>query len=543
MEPIWYKSWPEGVPTEIRCPDTTLPEIVKGHARSFPHREAINFYGYSISYGSFEQLTAAFADSLLRLGVLKGDRVCLFMENCPQLIISTFAVWRIGGVVVFANPMYKEEELVYQLTDSGSETIILLDMLYPVLHRIRKKTLLKNVIITGYRDFLPEAPGLPLHPSLDVPRQYFPCTLEMLDLLECDGETSTILAANPNDTALLQYSAGTTGTPKGAIINHHNILFSTICSALWLKGENGIHLAVLPLFHVTGLVHSLIMPLYNGSTIILLALYDTETVIMAIEKYRCTHWVSVATMNIAVVNHPDVKRYNLSSLFACVSGGAPISLKIHREFKEITGASLAEFYGLSETISLVTMNPLERPRLGSVGIPVMNTSVKIADLNDPGREVSLGEMGELMVKGPQVTRGYWMRSEESSCSIKGGWLATGDIVMMDSDGYIYIVGRKKELIKASGYSVFPGEVERYIREHPAVAEVAVAGIPSLYRGENIKAFVVLKHEYANSIRESDIIEWSRTKMASYKYPRKVEFLPDLPVDGSGKIMRHLLPKE
>lgn len=543
MVPIWYNSWPGGVPREMVYPDVTLPEIVKMHARQFPQREAINFYGYSINYTQLERMTASFAASLLQLGVRKGDRVCLFMQNCPQYIIAILATWRIGAVAVTANPMFKEDELAHQLNDSEAETIILLDVLYPVLHRICEKTCLRNVIITGYRDFLPDIPGLPLHPSLKVPRQFFSGTLEMLELLNCKYDPPGTSLDPEKDLALLQYSSGVTGIPKGAMITHANMLSNTVCSALWLKADNGIHLAVLPLFHVTGLIHSMNMPLYTGGTIILLARYDTETVLRAIEKYRCTHWVSIASMNFAVVNYPNVRKYDLTSLKVCVSGGAPIPLEVLEKFRDITGVSLVEGYGLSETVSQVTINPLDKPRLGSVGIPVINTDVKIVDLADSSKEVPLGEMGELLVKGPQVTRGYWKRPEETALYIRDGWLATGDIARMDKDGYIYIVGRKKELIKASGHSVFPQEVENFLCEHPAIAEVAVVGIPDPYRGESVKAYVVLKREYENKISEIDIINWARQKMAAYKYPRVVEFRKELPRNGDGKILRRLLAEE
>ncbi|MGB9802639.1 AMP-binding protein [Desulfofundulus sp.] len=543
MEPVWYKSWPDGVPREMVYPDVTIPETVRMHAQKYPEREAINFYGYRISYAELERMASSFAASLWELGVRKGDRVCFFMQNCPQYIIAILATWRIGAVAVTANPMFKEDELAYQLKDSESETIILMDFLYPILQRILDKTYLRNVIITGYKDFLPSVPELPLHPSLKIPRQFFPKTLEMLELLNSKHDPPCADFNPDYDLALLQYSSGVTGIPKGAMITHANMLSNTICSALWLKADNGIHLAVLPLFHVTGLIHCLNMPLYTAGTIILLARYDTETVLRAIEKYRCSHWVSIATMNVAVVNYPKVRKYDLTSLKACVSGGAPVPLEVFKKFKDITGLGLVEGYGLSETVSQVTINPLDKPRPGSIGIPVINTRVKIVDLADSSREVPSGEMGELLVKGPQVTRGYWKRPEETALYIKDGWLATGDIVRMDKDGYLYIAGRKKELIKASGYSVFPQEVENFLSEHPAIAEVAVAGIPDPYRGESVKAYVVLKTDYENKISEIDIINWARQKMAAYKYPRVVEFRKELPRNGDGKILRRLLTGE
>lgn len=541
MEPIWYKSWPRGVPRVMDYPDLPLTEIIRDHAREFPKREAINFYGQRISYGSLEKMISSFAAALYGLGVKKGDRVCLFMENCPQFIIGIFAVWQVGGVAVTANPMYKEEELAHQLRDCGAETVIALDLLYPVLHRVLEKSPVKNVIVTGYRDFLPQVPSLPLHPSLEVPRQFFDGTLEMVRLLRQGGAPPRVSLEPGRDLALLQYSSGITHAPRGAMITHANMLANTICSAHWVNsGGQGVHLAVLPLFHVTGLINSMNRPLYAGESIILLARYDTRTVIQAIEKYRCTNWVSIATMNIAVVNYPEVNKYDLSSLRACTSGGAPVPLDILKEFENLTGARLVEGYGLSETISQVSINPMDKPRHGSVGIPVVNTLVKILDLDAPEHEVALGQMGELWVKGPQVTRGYWGRPKETKMCIKDGWLATGDIARMDEDGYLYIVGRRKELIRASGYSVFPSEVESFLNQHPAVAEAAVVGIPDPYRGESVKAYVVLKRVYENKVSEEDIIKWCREKMAAYKYPRVVELLTELPRNGSGKIVRRLL---
>jgi len=514
--------------------------VLGEHARLYPGRTAVNYYGRKITYGELDRLTGNFASALVKMGVRKGDRVSLYMENCPQFIIALIGGWKAGAVMVPSNPMFLGDELVYQLNDAAVESIVVQDDLFPILEPVIPGTPLKNIIVARRQAFLPDTPALPLHHSMTTAPIEAPGTISFSRMLS--GPAGKIeRETGLDDLALLQYTAGTTGMPKGAVITHRNLLYNTAGSAAWVGARSGdAHLAVLPLFHVTGLVHSMNMPLYTGGSIILLARYDTETVFAAVEKYRCAHWASIATMNIAVVNYPVVSGCDLSSLRTCVSGGSPVPREVIRQFREVTGANLVEGYGLSETVSQVTINPLGKPRLGSVGIPVQGTDIKIVSLDDWDRELPTGAEGELLVKGPQVMQGYWNRPGETRLALRDGWLATGDIARMDEDGYVYIVGRKKELIKASGYSVFPQEVESFLYEHPAVAEVVVVGVPDPYRVETVKAVIVLKQEYVNNISARDIIEWSRQKMAAYKYPRLVEFVSDLPRSGTGKIRRHLL---
>ncbi len=540
MERLWYKYWPKGIPKAVDSPRTPLMDYVKRFGMEAGDRTALNFYGKKISYGEFNRMVDSFAAFLAGCGVKKGDRVSIFMENCPQFIISACSAWKIGAVAVPANPLFNEHELAYELSDCGAETVILLDSMYPVLHPVRKKTRVKNVIVTGYRDFLPIDPELPLPASLEVPRQFYPDTVEMSSVLNREGTPPAVEIDMDKDLALINYTSGTTRIPMGAMITHSNMMANTICAVLWSNIASGTHLAVLPLFHVTGLVHSMNAPLYSGGTIVLLAKFDTESVMKAIEKYRCTHWVSIAAMNIAVVNHPEVKKYDLTSLRACSTGGAPVPRKIVQKFEEITGSRLILGYGLSETVSQVAVNPYDCPREGSVGIPVINTDVKILELNGQGKEVPPGEPGELVVKGPQVMAGYWERPVQTAEVLKEGWLYTGDVARMDEDGYIYILGRKKEMIITLGCGVFPAEVEEYLYQHPAIAEVAVVGRPDSARGEAVKAYVVLKREYENRVSESDILAWASEKIPPFQCPGEIEFMPELPRTGSGKILRRLL---
>jgi acyl-CoA synthetase (AMP-forming)/AMP-acid ligase II len=349
------------------------------------------------------------------------------------------------------------------------------------------------------------------------------------------------VALNPReDLALLQYTSGTTGLPKGAMISHYSLLFNTVGSATWQAvRETDVVLSVLPFFHVTGMIHSMNNPVYTGTTNVMLSRFDPATALKAIHEFRCTSWTSITTMNVAVVNYPDVDKYDLSSLKRSLTGGAPVPGEILEKWRKKVGTELSEGYGLSESISQTHMNPVHTPRYGTIGLPMFDLECRIVDL-ETGQDLPPGEEGELVLKGPTVMKGYWNRPEETQEALRDGWLYTGDLARVDEDGYFYIVGRKKDLIKASGFSVFPAEVENFLYQHPAVKEVAVVGVPDPYRGENIKAFIVLKPEYEHRVRGEEIIAWGREKMAAYKYPRIVEFVEELPKTASGKVLKRVL---
>jgi len=541
MEKKWFSSWPENVPRTLVFPEKTLPEFLSDHARQTPGKVAFNFYGREVTFREFDRRTRQLARALMDFGLKKGDRVSLFLENSPQFVIAYFAILKAGGVVVAANPMFKEEELKYEIMDAGARIIIAQDILYPKVRNVREEAGLSHVILTSYCDYLPARPSLPLHPSMQAPKERFPETLDLLEVMDSyQPEQVNVPIDLREDLALLQYTSGTTGLPKGAMITHFSMNTNTVGSAVWSGSrEKDVLLSVLPFFHVTGMIHSMCRPVYTGTTNIMLARFDPEAVLRAIHKYRCTLWTSITTMNVAIVNHPDVEKYDLRSLRVCGSGGAPVPKEILEKWRKIIGTELGEGYGLSETISQTHMNPHLRPRYGSIGLPQFGIDCRIVDV-ETGVDLPLDQEGELLIKGPTVMKGYWNRPEATAEVLKDGWLYTGDIARMDEDGYFYIVGRKKELIKASGYSVFPAEVENFLYGHPAIKEVAVIGVPDPYRGENIKAVIVLKPEYENKVREEEIVAWSKGKMAAYKYPRIVEFVKELPKTGSGKVLKRLL---
>jgi acyl-CoA synthetase (AMP-forming)/AMP-acid ligase II len=541
MEKIWTKSWPKELPRELDFTQKPLHDYLRDSAGRQPQKTAIHYYGREISFRELDDLSDRLAAALYDMGVKKGDRVSLFLENCPQFVIGYYATLKAGGVVVAANPMFKEDELAYELCDSGATIVLTLDHLYPMVRAVQDQAKLTDVIVTSYWDFLPENPVLAVHPSMETPKEVFPETLELLDLLNrYEPDPPALEYDTHSDLALLQYTSGTTGLPKGAMISHHSLLFNTVGSALWnAVSEDDVHLSVLPFFHVTGMIHSMNMPIYTGTPNVMLSRFDTGTAIRAIDLFRCSCWVSITTMNVAVINYPDIGEYDLRSLRQCMSGGAPIPEEILRTWRETVGPELVEGFGLSETISQTHVNPISSPRYGSVGIPHFGVDCRIVDV-ETQKDLPVGQDGELLVRGPMVTLGYWNKPEETAEVLQDGWLFTGDLARMDKDGFFYIVGRKKDLIKASGYSVFPAEVEALMYEHPAVEEVAVIGVPDPYRGENIKAFVRLRPENEGKISEAEIISWARAKMAAYKYPRIVEFVEDLPKTGSGKILKRVL---
>ena len=426
-------------------------------------------------------------------------------------------------------------------TVRGNTILIAQDILLPKAGKIRAEAGLSHVILTSYSDFLPMRPRLPLHPSMQAAKMPFPGSFDLLELMDRYSPEPIQVDLNPReDLALLQYTSGTTGLPKGAMISHYSLLFNTVGSATWQEvRETDIVLSVLPFFHVTGMIHSMNNPVYTGTTNVMLSRFDPATALKAIHEFRCTSWTSITTMNVAVVNYPDVDKYDLSSLKRSLTGGAPVPGEILEKWRKKVGTELSEGYGLSESISQTHMNPVYAPRYGTIGLPTFDLECRIVDL-ETGQDLPPGEEGELVLKGPTVMKGYWNRPEETQEALRDGWLYTGDLARVDEDGYFYIVGRKKDLIKASGFSVFPAEVENFLYGHPAVKEVAVVGVPDPYRGENIKAFIVLQPEYRHQVQEEEIIVWSREKMAAYKYPRMVEFVEELPKTASGKVLKRVL---
>lgn len=550
MEKPWINSWPSGVPRqmEFRRGERPLFEYLRENARNFPDKDAIIFYGRKITYRELDDLSDRFAAFLHQNGVQKGDRVALFLPNCPQYIICHYGIQKAGAVAGPCSPMFKEWELEYEVKDMEAETLVTLDLLYPVAEAIRGQTGLKRVVITGYRDFLPEQPALPLPDELKLPGRQYQDTVELKDILNSYPAAPPPVDIKIEDISLMVYTSGTTGLPKGAMLTHYSALFKTACSAeICRSSRDEISLSVMPLYHIAGMLMGVNSFVYFGGTLVLLARFDPLAVVEAIEKYKVTFWYSATPMNIGVMQLPDIQKRDFKSLRLnlCTSFGIALTGEIAAAWKKIApGCDIYEgAYGLSETHTLDTFMPWDRVKYGSTGIPVYDTEMKIVDPDNPSLELPAGSQGEILLKSPALFRGYWKNPVATAGALRDGWLHTGDIGKFDQDGYLYLLGRKKEMIKCSGYSVFPEEVETFLLRHPAVAQAAVIGVQDVKRSETVKAFIVLKKDNEGKISENDIIEWSKQHMAAYKYPRQVEFRKSLPATATGKVLRRVLAEE
>jgi acyl-CoA synthetase (AMP-forming)/AMP-acid ligase II len=546
MSHRWYKAWPMWVPKSIEI-EKPVSEYMRDWAEWTPDRIALNFYGRELSYAELNNLADRMAWGLKGLGVKRGDRVAIHMENCPQFVIAYFGVQRAGGVVVAVNPMFKGPELEYELNDSGAETLIGLDTLYPEAHRVRSQTHLQNVILTSMGDFLPAVPALALPEEAEHEPQFFP---DIIDFLEFVGDSPDDPVCDvtdlKNDLALLQYTGGTTGIPKGAMISHYSLSLAALGDMHWYRfREDDVFLGVTPFFHVMGQTVLMASPLVSGAQVVVLSRFVPEVVAQAITRYRCTFWVGATTMMIALLSLPDIDQRDFSSLRCVWSGGTAISTELQDRIKALApGAAIGEGYGLSETISQGgACTPLHRYKPGFVGIPQIEVEMKIVDRETGTEELPPNETGEIIIRSPAVMLGYWNRPEESKEMLRDGWLHTGDIGSMDEEGYVKFLGRTREMIKCSGFSVFPAEVEDLLYRHPAVKEVAVVGVTDSYRGESPKAFMVLKEGYAGTTTEQEILAWCKENMAAYKRPRFVEFRKELPKTSAGKIRKIALAQD
>ncbi len=545
MERRWSKFWPVWVPQSFSVHKPTS-EYIREWAQLTPEKTALSFYGRDLTYDELNQLIDRFAWALIDMGVEKGDRVAIHMENCPQFVISYFGAHRAGAIVVPINPMFKQAELEYELNDAGAETLVGLDFLYPDVEKVRSRTPLRNVILSSLRDYLPATPTLPLPSEGSKSPLNFSNTSSFLELLERhDSVPVCKIEDMENELAILQYTGGTTGIPKGAMISHYTLAYASIGAMYWYHHrEDDIHLGVTPFFHVMGQQQLMCTPMVSGGQIVIMSRFDPNVVAKAVNHYRCTYWVGATTMMIALLSLPNIREYDLTSFRCLWTGGAPISTELQKRLKELVPNTIVgEGYGLSETIAYGgAITPLYRYKPGFLGVPHIN-DIKIVDLTTGTQELEPNQEGEIVIKGPAVMSGYWNNPEETANVLRDGWLHTGDIGLMDEEGYVKILGRTRELIKCSGYSVFPAEVEELLYSHPAVQEAAVIGVDDPYRLESPKAFVILKPEFVGRISEDVILDWCKESMSAYKRPRFVEFRQELPKSAAGKLLRRILVDE
>jgi len=548
MERRWEKVWPLWVPKvyEVHGP---VGRYIKWWAECGAERIALNFYGRVFTYGELEGLIERVAGALVKVfGVKKGDKVAIFMQNSPQFIVAFFAAHRAGAIAVPLNPMLKALELEYELKDCEARVLFTHPYLAQEVFKVADKTALEVVIVSGFDDFLPEEPCLPLPLEFEEDRtlKLGSEAVKLRDLLvKAEGLFEDRVKDIYSELATIQYTGGTTGLPKGAMITHYALSLATVAAVHWYRfRENDVFLGVTPFFHIMGQVQLMCQPLVCGGSIVVLSRFDPETVCKAIELFKCTYWVAPTTALVSILNYEGARKYDFSSLRCLWTGGSAVTPDIQNQMKQLfPKAIIGEGYGLTETVCQGgAITPLHLYKPGFVGIPQVN-DVRIVDPETGQKELGPYEEGEIAIKGPVLMSGYWNKPEETEAAFKDGWFLTGDIGLMDEDGFLKISGRKKEIIKCSGYSVFPTEVEELLYKHPAVKEVAVIGVPDPYRGESPKAFVVLKPEFKGRVTETSLLEWCKENMAAYKRPRQIEFREDLPKSAAGKVLRRVLIEE
>jgi long-chain acyl-CoA synthetase len=542
MERVWYKSYAKGIPHQINYESTPMPEALARTAREFPDKTALIFIDSKVSYRQLNDMANRFANALIDMGVKPGDKVAMLMPNMPQLVAATYGAWRAGAVVVMNNPLYTDVELEYQFNNSESTFLVAIDLICPRMIALRPKTKIKNLVVAHIRDHLkfPKKQLLPIV-AKDKHRNIPPTpnVHEWMDFLKKYPATDPKVPINFDGLACLQYTGGTTGVSKGVTLSHANLSKNVQQIVAWFPGLNKgeiTHLGVLPIFHSFGLTCCMNICVWMAWTDVLIPRPEPQAILEAIHKHRINFFPAVPTMYVGVLNHPEASKFDLTSIKGCFSGAAPLPVEVIRDFEAKTGSQICEGYGLSETSPVVTTNPYGgKTKVGSIGLPVSDTDIKIVDLADGTKEMPVGEAGEVLVKGPQVTGGYYKMPEETANAIKDGWLYTGDIGKMDEEGYFFIVDRKKDMVIAGGYNIYPREIDEVLFEHPKVLEACAVGIPDPYRGETIKAFVVLKP--GETLTEEEVIKYCGEKLAKYKVPKKVEFMASLPKSGVGKVLR------
>jgi len=550
LEKPWLKFYEPNVLPTLEYPKTILPAFLTQSASEFPQNPAIFYYGTKITYASLEAQVNRFANALIGLEVKPGDRVSIMLPNLPQCVIAYYGTLKMGGIVVQTNPLYVERELEGQLVDSESEVLVALDIFYPRIKNLIGKTPLKKVILTNVRDYLPFLLKFLYPIKAKKEGQWNPVTIapplfDFKNLLKEAAAAPPSIESDPEKVALLQYTGGTTGTPKGVMLTHNNLTANTVQCRQWmanLKEGKEVFLSVIPFFHVYGMSVCMNLAIYIASAMVLLPRFKTDDVLKAINRYHPTIFPGVQAMYVAINSHPQVKKYNISSIQACISGAGPLQKEVQDQFENLTGGRLVEGYGLTEASPVTHANPISGKRKkGSIGLPFPDTVARVVDMQNGTKVLSIGEIGELVVQGPQVMKGYWKKEEETQIVIREGWLHTGDIARMDEEGYFYIVDRKKDMIKTSGENVYPRDVEEVLFQHPKVKEAVIAGLPDQFLGEKIKAYIVLKE--GETATEEEILEFCRERLAKFKVPKQIEFRQELPKTMIGKILRRVLLEE
>jgi long-chain acyl-CoA synthetase len=547
IDRVWLKKYPSGVPATVEIPDLLLPVLIRRSVESWPDRPALVYYGAKWSYRRFWEESGRFAAALRQNGVGPGDRVALYLPNCPLYPIALTATWRIGAIAVQVSPLYLGNDLVRLLRDAGPKALVTLEILYPNVAKVRDQYPVPVVFLARLREFYPAY----VRPFVNfvLKRQNLPTEFPTEPWVHpyatarrTQGAVEPFSADPARTVAVYQYTGGTTGVPKAAMLSHRNLVANVTQANAWnttrTPGRDSI-LAAIPFFHVYGLTIALLVGLSDGATIVIQTRPEIRELLKLIDRYRPTEFPGVPALYQALLRQPDLPKYRLNSIRYCLSGSAPLPLEVSRKFEALTGAKLVEGYGLSETSPATHANPLlgER-REGSIGLPLPNTDHRVVDLETGATVLPADTPGELAVRGPQVMLGYFGHPEETGLVLKDGWFRTGDVARIDADGYAYIVDRKKDMINVGGMKVYPREVEEVLFQHPAVQDAAVVGVSEAAHGEVVKAFVVLRAGATAS--EDELIRFVRDRIAHYKAPRSVEFRDALPRSGVQKVLRREL---
>ena len=527
----WLKHYDPGVPAHLDYPPVPVFHFLDEAARRGPDRACLIFQDQLWNYAKVASQTDILAANLHQLGIGKGQRVGLFLPNCPEFVLAYFAILKTGAAVVATNPLYTPPEIVHQVNDAGIETMICAGSLYERIKTAQPETGIRRVIVTGEGN--PEAGDLRFS--------------ELLKPLETPITFDFKSEVGPEDVALIQYTGGTTGLAKGAVALHRNLVANVLQFKAWmstLEEEKETFLLALPTYHIYGMVCGMLLGMaFRASLVILADPRNIPALLDSIQKYKVSYFPAAPTLYNAINNHPDVQagKVDLTSIKACISGSAPLRRQTKEKFESLTGGRIVEGYGLSEAPTATHCNPLQgENRLGSIGLPLPDVNARIVSLEEDQTLLPPGEAGELIIQSPQVMQGYHHNPEETAQALRNGWLYTGDIARMDEQGYFYIIDRKKDLIKPGGMEVWPGEVESVLAAHPKVSEAAVAGIPDEYRGETVKAWIVIKPGAALSLEE--IQAWCRERLAPFKVPTQVEYVTQLPKSSVGKVLKRELAK-
>ena len=546
IEKPWHRHYDYNVPTTIRYPRLAVHELLDLPTGAYPDKAALIYFGTEVTFYELRQESRRFANALTGLGIQKGDRVGLHLPNCPQYLIAYYAILSIGGIVVNLNPLYTPDELKLMANTSGMTSLVTFDMVLPAIRTLCKQIDISRVIATGITDYIK---GFPVSTS------------KSLDLLDGWHHFSELIAkypstkrskivVNPEDPALIQFTGGTTGIPKGAVLTHANVVAGTLQALQWANAiniytplEKRNVMAVLPYFHVFGNIMVMNVAILNCATQIQVPRFNIDEMMELLAKFeKIFFFPTVPTLITALINHPKAAELNLGKkLGLLASGGGPMPVELIEQIKDM-GISFCEGYGLSESTSVGIFSPaMGLKKVGSIGIPLPDNDVRLVDVENGETDVPDGQPGEIIMKGPVIMQGYWNNPSETAGQLKDGWLYTGDIATRDEDGYIFIVDRKKDMIIAGGFNIYPRDIDEVLFQHPKVAEAVAIGVKDKYRGETVKAFVVLKP--GEKCTEEEIIKFCKEKLAPYKVPKLVEFRDSIPKSAIGKILRKILREE